>query len=200
MPTGCIIMFNTGIGSGFIVDGAGFYIAFGLEIWRLCDGTIATTVPLGSAFGATPNLINKFARGIDTITVPALLPEAITISNTPLTVAEIPQMTASGTTTAPPALSTEHLHDSTGGFQGFAMWDSTGTQGAELIPPPTGNTVNAPLSAVQTAGVSGIGNSLSTHTHNFSANIGSAVPVAPLSGGTGIKPTSFDVLYICRVF
>ena len=213
MPIGCIIMYYSGIGTGFVADNAGvngYYLVIGAEIWKSCDGTTGSIPATGSAFGATPNLVNTFARGIDTLTVPAVLPEAITINVAALTVNEIPQMTASstnvsvsGTTSGPDNIA--HTHNAPGGYQGFVMFDAGGVEGTEN--PASGSTTNATGTAVSTGGVGGGGGNLALHTHTFadaagtsSAVIGTAVPGQPTAGGSSIKPTSMDVVYIIRVF
>ena len=232
MPIGCIIMYHTN--TGFTTDPAGaangYYLNFGTETWKLCDGTTGSIPSTGSTFGATPDLVNKFARGINTSAPPQLLPENININVGAITLTnnELPAHThaqvsvAVNANTGAPLNNCDHEHNNCGGTWGFNYWipnGGTGTGGGGgLSSTLCNNQAGSPCPAYSgsggsaggntTGGVSGSGGNLATHTHNFTfstpatttGSTGLGQPFTPTAGGTAIKPTSYDVLYIVRVF
>lgn len=219
MPIGCMIMYYTN--TGFTPDNAGvngYYMTFGTEIWKLCDGTTGSIPATGSAFGAVPNLINKFARGIDTSAPPAIIPESITISVAPLVEANIPTLNSTdvafaGKQSGMPNQSAAagdvqnvlHLHEA---WTGEYTWTNPTVANFQLeqlaTPGAFTNMTTSTTSGTAWPGTTPDQLELQQHKHEIditggTSSCGTAVPVAVLAGGTGIKPTSQDVLYIIRV-
>ena len=198
LPIGCIIMYATN--TGFTTDPAGaangYFLNFGTECWKLCDGTTGSTPATGSTYGATPDLINKFARGINTSAPPQVLPENIlinavstsnsTTSVSALSLANLPAHTHDRNTTAA-ANSSSYVYGRTSGT-------TTPIGGVPFLPVGLAAPQYIMDKFDTTGGITG----------------GTNPPTAPsattttttttTAGGINIKPTSQDVLYIVRVF
>ena len=187
MPIGCIIMYHTN--TGFTPDNAGvngYYLNFGTECWKLCDGTTGSTLATGSAFGAVPDIINKFTRGINTTAPPVASPENISITTTltmdTLQLNNLPS----------------HTHDAP---EGLAAKESLYCFSRFSSTPPATPIPDFPYSVVSSDSTGQYIQDLSSIT---GAIHGGSVPsVAPTgkatSEGSKINPASQDVLYIVRV-
>ncbi len=231
MPIGCMIMYYTN--TGFTTDPAGaangYFLNFGTECWKLCDGTTGSIPATGSAFGATPDLINKFARGINTSAPPALIPEnininvgAITLTNTELPAHDHAQVSVAVSATTDAPSNCDHEHNNCGGTWGFNYWIPNGGSGTggggglgstlcnnlSTSPCPAYGGGGGSAGGNRTGGLSSSVGNLASHTHTFTfstpatttGTTGLGQPFTPTAGGINIKPTSYDVLYIVRVF